>query len=128
MPGTADSVLSVLVTKRSAWGVRVLVSVSVLLPGSGSVAPGGGLTVAVLVRVPVAEGLTWTVKVKVTVAPTGRSTVVARAPTPLAGPVTLPPSLLVVAVQLAAMTPAGRGSETLVPVTALGPRLLTTMV
>ena len=75
-----------------------------------------------------AEGLTRTVKVKVTLALTGRSTVVARAPVPLLGPVTVPPPLLAVAVQVAAVTPAGRGSDTVAPVTALGPLLLTTMV
>ena len=113
---------------RSAWGVRVSVSVALLLAGSGSVTPAGGLTVAVLLSVPVADGLTWTVKVKVTLALTGRSTVVARAPLPLAAPVTVPPPVLAVAAQVAAVTPAGRGSDTLAPVTALGPVLLTTMV
>src|SRR5262245_48877380 len=98
---------------RSAWGVRVLVSVSRLLAGLGSVTPAGGLTVAVLANVPVAAGLTWTVKLKVTVALRGRSTVVARAPLPLVGPVTVPPPLLAVVVQVAAVAPAGRGSDTL---------------
>ena len=65
---------------------------------------------------------------KVTVAPTGRSTVVARAPVPLAGPVTLPPPVAPANAQPAPVTPAGRGSDTLAPVTALGPALLTTMV
>ena len=46
---------------------------------------------------------------------------------PLLGPVTVPPPLLSVCVQLAAVAPAGRGSDTLAPVTALGPLLLTTM-
>src|SRR5262245_63035595 len=113
---------------RSARGVRVSVSLSLLLSGLGSVTPAGGLTVAVLTRVPVAEGSICTVKVKVTVALTGRSTVVARAPVPLDGPETLPPPLLSVAVQIAVVTPAGRGSDMLAPVTALGPLLLTTMV
>src|SRR4029077_11123860 len=108
--------------------VSVSVSVPVLLAGVGSVTPAGGVTVAVLARVPVAEGSICTVKVKVTVALTGRSTVVARAPLPLLGPVTLPPPLLAVSVQVAAVTPAGRGSDTLAPVTALGPWLLTTMM
>ena len=54
-------------------------SVAVLLAGVGSVTPAGGVTVAVLARVPVAAGSICTVKVKVTVALTGRSTVVARA-------------------------------------------------
>src|SRR5262245_27756382 len=113
---------------RSAWGVRVSVSVAVSLAGLGSVTPAGGRTVAVLVRVPVAEGSIWTVKVKVTWALTGRSTVLARAPLPLDGPVTAPPPLLPVAAQLAEVTPAGTGSDTLASVTALGPALLTTMV
>src|SRR5262245_59158332 len=113
---------------RSAWGVRVSVSLSLSLAGSGSVTPAGGLTVAILSRVPVAAGSTWTVKLKVTVALRGRSTVVARPPLPLVGPVTAPPPLLVVAVQLAEVTPAGRGSDTPAPVTALGPAFLTTIV
>src|SRR4051794_15498968 len=113
---------------RSAWGVRLSLSVALLLPWVGSVTPCGGLAVVVLTRVPVAEELTWTVKVKVTVALTGRSTVVARAPLPLVGPETLPPPLLAVAVQLAVVTPPGKGSDTLAPLTALGPALLTTIV
>src|SRR5262245_19662369 len=107
--------------ERSAWGVRVSVSVALSLPGLGSVTPAGGLTVAVLVRVPVAEGSIWTMMVKVTVALTGRSTVVARAPLPLRGPVTLPPPVAPANVQLPVVAPAGRGSATLAPVTALGP-------
>src|SRR5262245_14762767 len=106
---------------RSARGGRLSTSVALLSAGSGSVTPGGGLTVAVLVSEPVAAGLTRTVKVKVTVAPTGRLTVVARAPVPLLGPLTAPPPLLAVAAQVAAVTPAGRGSATLAPLTALGP-------
>src|SRR4051812_4896432 len=98
---------------RSARGVRVSLSLALLSAGVGSVTPAGGLTVAVLARVPVAEGSTWTVKRKVTVALTGRSTVVARGPLPLLSPVTLPPPLLAVAVQVAAVAPAGRGSDTL---------------
>src|SRR5262245_47547554 len=113
---------------RSAWGVSASLSLALLLPGVGSVTPAGGATVAVLTRAPVADGLTCTVKVKLTVALTGRSTVVARAPRPLAGPVTLPPPLLAVTVQLALVTPAGSESETLAPMTALGPSLLTTKV
>ena len=54
-------------------------------------------TVAVLVIVPVANGLIWFVKLKVTLAPAGRSTVVASAPMPLLAPETLPPPLLLVA-------------------------------
>src|SRR5262249_24098708 len=103
---------------------------ALLLPPLGSVTPGGGVTVAVFTRLPVAEGLTRTVKVKVTLAPTGRSTVADRAPVPLplAGSVTVPPPLLAVAFQVAEVAPAGRGSDTLAPLTALGPLLLTVMV
>ena len=85
MPGTTVRTLSVFVMDRSARSVRVSLSVALLLERSGSVAPAGGVIVAVLARTPVAVGLTWTVKVKVTLAPVGRSTVVARAPLPLDG-------------------------------------------
>src|SRR4029453_8714285 len=120
--------LSVLVMLRSYWMSSVSVSLALLSRGSGSVTPAGGLTVAVLARRPVAEGLTRTVKVKVTLAPTGRSTVVARGPVPLAGPLTLPPPVAPANAQVAAVAPAGRGSDTLAPLTALGPSLLTTTV
>src|SRR4051794_1544986 len=112
---------------RFARGVSASVSVTLLLPGVGSVTPAGGGAGAVLARLPVAAGLTWTVNMKVTLALTGRLTVVASAPLPLLGPVTAPPPLLVVNDQLPEVAPAGSGSETLAPVTALGPLLLTTM-
>src|SRR5579883_608512 len=127
-PGTTEVTPLLLVMDRSDCGVSVSVSVALLLSGLGSVTPDGGVTVAVLVKVPVAEGSIWTVKVKVTLALTGRSTVVDKEPVPLLGPVTVPPLALAVDVQLAAVTPAGRGSDTLAPVTSLGPLLLTTMV
>src|SRR6516162_8559609 len=98
---------------RSDCGVSVLVSVALLLVGLVSVTPVGGVTVAVLVNKPVAEGSICTVKLKVTLALTDRSTVVARAPLPLSGPVTAPPPVLSVAVQLAVVTPVGRASATL---------------
>src|SRR5262245_46742319 len=113
---------------RSAWGVRLSTSVAELLAGLGSVVPAGGVTVAVLARVPVANGATWTVKPKVTLALAGRSTVVARAPTPLVAPETLPPPLLPVAAQVPEVTPAGRKSETAAPVTSSGPLLVTMIV
>src|SRR5438046_2276829 len=100
---------------RPAWGVRLSVSVALLLSVSGSITPADGLTVAVLARLPVAEGSIWTVKVKVTLALAGRSTVVARASVPLSGPLSVPPPLLAVNAQVAAVTPAGRGSDTLAP-------------
>src|SRR5688500_8333015 len=106
---------------KSARGVSVSTSLALLSDGSGSVTPAGGPTVAVLLRLPVAEGLIWTVKVKVTLAPTGRLTVAARAPLPVVGPVTLPPPVSPTNVQVAPVTPAGSGSDTLAPVTALRP-------
>src|SRR5947207_3144970 len=109
---------------RSAWGVSVSVSVLLVLAGLGSVTPVGGVTWAVLVRVRVAVGSMVAVKLKVRVALTGRSTVVDRAPPPLSGPVTLPPPVWPTNVQLAAVTPAGRGSDRVAPVAALGPALL----
>src|SRR4029450_3387554 len=110
VPGTAARTPSVLVMDRSALGVSVSTSVALLSAGSGSVVPAGGLTVAVLVREPVAAGSIWTVKVKVTVAPAGRSTVVARAPLPPDGPVTLPPPVWLANAQVAPLAPAGSGS------------------
>src|SRR6187431_3649289 len=100
-------------TDRSACGVRM--SVSVTPTG----VPPAGVTVAVLTRVPVAAGSIWTVNVNVMVAPTGRLTVVARAPVPLFGPVTVPPPVAPVKAQLAAVTPAGSGSDSAAPVAAL---------
>src|SRR5262249_53891928 len=128
VPGTAESTPSSLVMDRSAWGVKLSLSGALLLAGVGSVTPAGGVMVAVLSRMPVAEGSIWTVKVKVTVALTGRSTVVARAPAPLAGPVAMAPPLLSLTVPGALLTPAGSGSDTPAAVTALGPLLLTTMM
>src|SRR5262249_1765188 len=113
MPGTALSWPSVLATVRSAWGV----SVSVAGPLAG--VPVGGMAVAVLTRLPVAAGSIWTVKRKVMVAPAGRLTVVDRAPLPLSFPLTLPTPVSPRNVQLAAVTPIGRGSDRLAPVTSL---------
>src|SRR5690348_15798229 len=89
--------------------------------------PPGGVAVAMLVSVPVAVGLMVTVKLKVTVALTGTLMVVSRAPLPLCGPVTLPPPVSPTNVQLADVTPVGRGSDRVTPVALLGPALLTTM-
>ena len=67
-------------------------SLSLLLPGLGSVTPAGGATVAVLVRVPLAVGSTVPVSVMVT------------------------------------DCPVASGSDSVAPVTSLGPALLTTIV
>jgi hypothetical protein len=57
-PTTTGSGESVLVTARSAIGVSVSVSVALLFPVDGSVTPAGAVTVAVLLRLPVADGET----------------------------------------------------------------------
>src|SRR5262245_13358455 len=122
--------VSTLVMRRSDSGVKLSVSVAVLLFGLLSVSPAGGETVAVLTRVPVALGLMLAEKEKVTLAPTGRSTCVLRAPVPLLGlpEVMAPPPLAPTNVQVSLVTPAGTASETLAPLATLGPALLTTIV
>ena len=57
VPGTAVALLSVLPMDRSARGVSVSVSVALLLPGVASAMPAGTVAVAVLLRLPVADGL-----------------------------------------------------------------------
>jgi hypothetical protein len=111
-----------LVTARSASGVSVSLSVAPV-----GVSP-GGVIVAVLTRVPVAAGSMAAVKLNVRMAPTGRSTVVAKAPVPLENPVTLAPPVWLSNIQVSAVTPAGTGSESAASIAALGPALLTTTV
>src|SRR5690349_20657851 len=115
---------------RSATSVMLSMSVAVLLFRLLSVSPSGGVTVAVLTSVPVAVGLMLAEKEKVTLAPTGRSTLVLKAPVPLLGLPELiaPPPLAPTKVQKSLVTWAGMASKTLAPVEALGPLLLTTMV
>ena len=60
-PGTATVCPSVFVIPRFAWGVRVSVSVAELLAGFGSGT--GAATVAVLLRLPVADALIVPVRV-----------------------------------------------------------------
>src|SRR5262249_14594400 len=122
VPGTADVWPSSLVTARSAWGVKVSVSV----PPVG--VPPGGVTVAVLTRVPVAFGSMAAVKWKARVAPGGGGAVGGRAAVPLAGPVALRRPVSRTKVQGALVTPAGSGSDSVAPVAVLGPALLTVMV
>src|SRR5437763_607689 len=57
-PGTATVLPSVFVTDRSATGVKVSVSVSLLLPEVGSLVPLATAAEAVLLSVPVAALLT----------------------------------------------------------------------
>src|SRR5262245_24819751 len=109
---------------RPTWGGRLSTSVAVLLPGV--VSPGGTATVAVLVRVPVAAGLTWATAVNVTVPPGSRVTVVRMLPVPLAW-ATLEPAEAT-AVQLTEVMTDGNRSVTAWFTAVLGPALLTTMV
>src|SRR4029079_18251572 len=109
------------------WGVRLSVSVAVLLPGV--VSPGGMATVAVLTRLTTsrrASGLIWATAVKVTVPPGSRVTVVRMLPVPLAA-ATLEPGEAT-AVQLTAVIAAGNTSVTAWSTAVLGPWLRTTMV
>jgi len=57
-PGTTEAAWLVLVICKSAVGASGAVSVAWLLSGVGSVISAGSVTVAVLLNVPVADGLT----------------------------------------------------------------------
>src|SRR6266436_6355990 len=73
-PGTTVAWPSVFVIERSAWGVRMSVSVAELLAGLGSATLAGAVTVAVFDSVPVAAGSMVAVAVKVTVPPGSTAT------------------------------------------------------
>src|SRR3989442_312101 len=112
--------------ERSAVGVRVSVSVAELLPGVGSVAPPGAVTVAVFTRVPVAPGATVALTVNVAIPPTGRLTVAPMSPLPEAEPHEPPAEPT-----LGKLTPGGSAgivSVTVSPVTELGPAFEATIV
>ena len=109
---------SVLVMDRSAFPLRVSVSVAELLPGVGSVRPPGIVAVAVLTSVPVAFAAMLAVSVKVAVAPTGRFTEALMLPVPLAGQ---EPPPAPTQVHVAPLSALGSVSATVRPVTADGP-------
>ena len=94
-----------------------------------SVTPAGVVTVATLIRLPVADDEICTVTVKVTVAPATRlTTSFAMLPVPL-DVVTLAPRVVAVTIQVSdVMLDAASASLTIAPVTAPRPILLTTMV
>jgi hypothetical protein len=115
---TADTP-SVLVTERSACGESVSVSVAVLLPADGSVTPPGAETVAVFESEPDADAETLHEATKVTEPPEGRFTEAPTFPDPVAGQEP-PPAPEQVQLQASA---AGKVSETVAPVTLLGPAL-----
>jgi hypothetical protein len=124
VPGTAVVWPSSLVMTSPARGVRLSVSVPLLL--AGVLSPGGAATVAVLVNEPMAAELIWARAVKVTVPPGKRVTVVLMSPLPLAA-ATLEPREAT-AVQLTAVIAAGNRSETAWSTAVLGPSLRTTRV
>jgi hypothetical protein len=101
----------------------VMVAVAVLLPGVGSVVPGGGVMLATLARLPVALSATLTWKVTVALAPLARVVLPEMVlPTTLA----LTPALVVTPVIVP--NPTGKVSVQLAPTTALGPLLTTPIV
>jgi hypothetical protein len=99
-------------------GVRVSVSVAVLLAVLGSVTPPGAATEAVLVKEPVAAGLIVPVAVKVTLPPEGSVTAWLMLPLPLA--VHVPPAVPR-HVQVTPVRAVGNVSVTVAPVAVLGP-------
>ena len=115
---------SVFVICRSALGAGVSVSVAVLLPGVGSVIPGGAVMLAVLVRFPVAPDSTVPDRVNVMFAPLTRLTGVLMLPLPLGPATPLPYS----DVHVALASAAGTASNTVAPIASLGPTFLATMV
>src|SRR5215831_16611745 len=115
---------------RSSTRLGVSVSVDVLLPGLLSVVPGGVVTVAVLVRLPVADDSTVPCTVKTTLlpAPAATLTVAARLlPEPEAPAVTAAPPV-VDEVQVTPVMFAGTVSATVAPTASLGPLLVTVIV
>ena len=116
---------SVFVIATSAWGVRVSVSVALLLPGVGSRAPSPTIAVAVLLRVPVAAGEMVHVAEYVAEPPTGRLAVSLMSPDPVAAqiPSPAPEQVHVTPVQV-----AGNVSVTVTLGALEGPALLATIV
>jgi len=109
-------------------GTKVeFVSLSLLSPGTGSVVPEGGLTVAVFAKAPVVPDGMVPFTEKVAEVPDGRSTKASMSPVPEAVPQDAPEPLGV-HVQANPESSGGSVSCTLDPVASLGPLLLTTMV
>src|SRR5437899_2388753 len=108
----------------------VSVSLAVLLAVLGSVVPEGAVTVAVLLRKPLAVDTTVPVTVKVTelAAPAGGLTVAVRwLPEPLA-PLLTEPAPVVLDVHVSPIMSPGKLSDTVAPTALLGPLLVTVMV
>jgi hypothetical protein len=103
----------------------VSVSVEVLFAGFGSATPDGAAIVAVLLSVPVVDGLIVPTSVYVTDPPTGRLTPWLMLPDPLAVHVAPPAATHV---QLTLVSVPGTVSVTVAPFAALGPAFEATIV
>src|SRR5262245_13836439 len=91
----------------SAAGAAGPVSVALMLPGTGSLVPSGGVTVTVLLSVPVAAAGTRPVTTKLALVPTGSVTRASMSPLPLAVPHAAPAPL---AVQVQVNPASGAGN------------------
>src|SRR6187401_2132641 len=111
---------------RAAEGASSAELVAVLLAGTGSVAPTGAATVAVLSSEPSALDAIRPVTRNVARSPASSMTVVARLPVPEAAPQLDPASA--VQVHAGATRATGNASLTLAAVTGLGPRFVATIV
>src|SRR5438093_139126 len=115
---------------RSATGAGVSVSVELLLAGLLSVVPVGGVTVAVLTRLPVSDAWVVPLTVKMTELPAPAAmltTALKLLPEPVAPLVTLALPV-VLEVHVTPVRPAGIASATDAPTTSLGPLLVTVIV
>src|SRR5215831_8646805 len=113
---------------RSAWAPPVgLVLVALLLPGTRSVTPVGGVTVAVLTSWPVVPAGTVPLTTNVALVPAGSVTSASMLPVLEAVPQAAP-APLAVQVQVKVASGAGSASCTRALLTSDGPALLTTMV
>src|SRR5262249_7929647 len=112
---------------RAACGPTGLLWVALLLPGTGSVTPAGGVTVAVLVRAPVVPDGTVPVTVNVACVPAGSVTSASMLPVPDGVPHAAPVPL---GVQVHVKLASGPGSTscTCALATSEGPALVTTIV
>lgn len=113
----------VLVIAKSATKLTLIATELELLPGTKSVVPTGGVTLAVLVRVPLALAATLTWKVTVAAWPTA-SVLVPEILLPAPTAVMLPVDTILVIVP----KPVGKESVQVALVTGLGPLLPNTMV
>src|SRR5215831_8510300 len=109
---------------RSACGPTGLLLVAPLFPGTGSVTPAGGVTVAVLVSAPVVFAGTVPLTVNVALVPAGSVTSASMFPVPEAVPHAAP-TPLARQLQVKAANGAGNASCTRALVTSDGPALVT---